>query len=519
MIKPILLNLICFLWLSSSLFALPTSSKLSALYKSLDPFSLSMQMAFFELYPDTNEGKSALNKTFELLGASSALQTKFLPSKSLNSFPTSIIALINKTPQETSLILSEEELQFVESLSSTLSNRKLKGYHVTKEDEVLALEDNQVDLARGLLLSQLVDEEEKINKIRQYEAVLDLMALQILAKLKPKGGVKASSENKIEAINNFIFNELHFRFPPHSTYAPDIDEYTFLPSVLDSRRGVCLGVSILYLALSQRLDLSLEVITPPGHIFVRYKSPKGNIINIETTARGANLPSETYLSVTTKTLQTKTIKETIGLAHQNQASVYSQQKKFDKAVDSYRIACKYLKEDPLIRELLGYHLIFLGEESEGKQILLTIKDTPSDGNIMPDNIASDYLLGLVDAEGIQAVFQHVNDTMESILAKKERIEQTLVKYPRFRSGIAQLATAYLQLRKPAIALKLLERFHEIDNQDPLIEYYLSVLYFERFDWNKSWQSYKNVEALTKAHDHYPKALKEIKQALEKTAPN
>ena len=77
-----------------------------------------------------------------------------------------------------------------------------------------------------------------------------------------------------------------FRFPPHSLYAKDIDVYTFLPSVLDSRRGVCLGVSILYLCLAQRLDLPLEAMTPPGHIYVRY----GEDLNIETTARGIDVP-------------------------------------------------------------------------------------------------------------------------------------------------------------------------------------------------------------------------------------
>src|SRR5665647_1570782 len=105
------------------------------------------------------------------------------------------------------------------------------------------------------------------------------MALQILARLPPK----ASPQQKILKINELIFDEMRFRFPPHSLYAKDIDVYTFLPSVLDSHRGVCLGVSILYLCIAQRLDLNLEMITPPGHIYVRYRTTD-QTINIETTA-------------------------------------------------------------------------------------------------------------------------------------------------------------------------------------------------------------------------------------------
>src|SRR5207237_2545338 len=96
-------------------------------------------------------------------------------------------------------------------------------------------------------------------QIQSYEANLDLMALQLRARL----GDKTDPLSMIRAMNDYIFSEMHFRFPPQSLFAKEIDVYTFLPSVIDQRRGVCLGVSILYLCLAQRLGLSLEAITPP----------------------------------------------------------------------------------------------------------------------------------------------------------------------------------------------------------------------------------------------------------------
>jgi regulator of sirC expression with transglutaminase-like and TPR domain len=492
--------------------------KISALYKSLDPYSISSYLAFWQLYPSTIEGQSALKKAFTLLGSKDIGSLEILTSQTLQNSFQSLIQLVNQSWQSQSTDLNLCEIELIENLGSILTNRKLKGHNALCEQEVIELKDDEVDLARGLLLSQLDDSDDKIYKIRQYEALIDLMALQILAKLKPKGGLKASSEDKIESINNFIFNDLHFRFPPHSTYAPDIDQYTFLPSVLDGRRGVCLGVSILYLCLSQRLDLQLEVITPPGHIFVRHKSPSGSIINIETTARGANTNTETYLGINTKTLQQRTIKQTIGLAHQNQASVYSHQENFQKAVFSYKKAYKYLPDDQLIKELLGYHLLFINERQMGIELLSEVKAKPYLGSCVSDPMAEDYLNGLVDEEGIQAVFQNVDDTMQSIIKKKERLERVLEKYPRFRSGLVQLATAYLQLAKSKKALDLLKCYHDIDPNDPTVEYYLSVLYLERHDFVNAWLSCLNTQVILKYQNHEPKALKEIKVILEKTCP-
>jgi regulator of sirC expression with transglutaminase-like and TPR domain len=514
----ILLLILFFSLAHTFIFAQQNSRKINSLYKSIDPLDISKFLAFYELYPSSNEGHLALKKAFTLLGSQDVGNSELLTNLKLQTLVTSIISLVNKTSYENTKPLEEDELLFIDSIGANLTNRKLKGRYVFSEEEVLKLNDEDIDLSRGLLLSQLEEGPSKKDQIRQYEATLDLMALQILAKLKDKGGLKAFPEDKISAMNKFIFHDLHFRFPPHSSYAPDIDQYTFLPSVLDSRRGVCLGVSILYLCLAQRMDLKLEVITPPGHIYVRYTKPSGEIINIETTARGANTPTEGYLGLNTKSLQQRNLKETIGLAHQNQAAVYSQQENFEKAVKAYQKAYDYLPDDVLIKELLGYHLLFIGKKDEGKKLLESVRGQKMLGSISLDPMVDDYLEGKVDEEGIKAAFMHVDDTQQSIINKKNRLEKTLKKYPEFRSGISQLATAYLQLAKMSQALKLLERYHELDDQDPNIEYFLAVLHLERYNWNKAWQSYDIAYQITSSQDHYPKALKEIKEALEKTVP-
>jgi Tfp pilus assembly protein PilF len=217
-------------------------------------------------------------------------------------------------------------------------------------------------------------------------------------------------------------------------------------------------------------------------------------------------------------LQERSLKETIGLAHQNLASVYSQEEKFQKAVDTYYKAVLYLKEDPWILELLGYHLLFANHEAEGRAILEKVRYEPIVGAVLKDTLIEDYLSGKVDKEGLLAVFQHIDDTRASIILKKERLELVLQRYPAFRAGWLQLATAYLQLHKPAEALETLEKAHLIDETDPTVEYYLAALYLERFDWKKARRSYHLAEQVLTSKNYHPKALKELKTALDRIFP-
>ncbi len=202
---------LCFLS-AVSLWASPDSK---TLFYSLKPTSVSQALAFYELYPDSEEGKAALQRVNKLLGGGA------------NAVSSSGAHLLYQAISGT---LSEKEVEIVERLGSHLPNRRLKGYLAQSEKEVLALPSEDVDLGRALLLSQLDGEADMLQQTRLYCAKLDLIALQILAAL-PK---KATAEEKIAVTNQFIFEDMHFRFPPHSLYAKDIDNYTYLPSVMYS---------------------------------------------------------------------------------------------------------------------------------------------------------------------------------------------------------------------------------------------------------------------------------------------
>ncbi len=486
---------------------------LKSLYNTLDPLSISQHLAFFELYPDSHEGKEALKHAWQLLsGGAIPSHTAhiMLPKFELNG----IIALVNRQSFDPPVKLTEEQLALIDKISSRLCNRKLKGSTVWTKPEVLALPTEEIDLARGLLIDQFEGSEKLKDEVLQYEASLDLMALQILVRL-PKD---ATHEEKIREMNRFIFHEMQFRFPPHSIYAKDIDLYTFLPSVIDSRQGVCLGVSILYLCLGQRLDLPLEVITPPGHIYIRYRTPE-KTINIETTARGINLPSDVYLGINTRKLQERNIKEVIGMAFFNQASVSWSRGDFATTVNLYEKAQPYLKEDPLLKMLLGFNYLFTGKTRQGVKLLKEIKGMTFDEAVSPESIPEDYLNGKVDAEGIKAVFMPVDESRESIVKKQKELEAILSRYPNYRAGMMMLATAWLQLGRTSEALEILQRYHRIDPNNATAEYYLSIIAAQRLDYNIAWKHLKKADELVASRGHHPKALTGLRDQLRRSCPD
>lgn len=489
------------------------ATSLSTLYSTLDPTSVSQHFAFYELYPKTAEGKQALKHAWDLLsgGENNGDPELILPALD----PGPLIQFVNRTSQEGLPLLSEEELTVIEKISKPLGNRKLPGFAIWEEKDLFPLPTHEIDIARGLLIAELGSGPEAKQKIRSYEANIDLMALQINARLKED----ATALEKIRAINDYIFSEMRFRFPPHSLHAKEIDVYTFLPSVIDSRRGVCLGVSILYLCLAQRLGIELEAITPPGHIYVRYVNPQGEELNIETTARGIDVPSERYLGIETRKLQKRTVKQVIGLAFMNQAAVSWQAEDFETAITLYEKAKPFVgSDDYLLNMFLGLNYLFVGREKEGRQLLEKIRGVIPDHAISADSVVEDYLSHRMDPKAIQAIYSKVDETRASILEKQKHLEQVVSQFPQFKQGLFHLATTWLQLGREKEALPLLEQYVRMEPKDPTVHYYMAAIQFQRHNFKEAWKSLKASEAIVHARDHKPHALQELRKVLQRSCP-
>jgi tetratricopeptide (TPR) repeat protein len=474
-----------------------------ALYHRLDPFSVTKQLAYHELYPETEEGQKALARAWELLGGTAS----DLPFEALS--PQHMVDMLQGI--ESGTRLDEASLEAVEQLGRRLQHHHLAGHTAWTREEVLALPDEEVDVARGLLI-ELFNEDREL--IRSYEALLDLMALQILARTS----LYAPAAEKIAVINWFLFDEMHLRFPPHSAWATGVDDYTFLPSILDSRRGVCLGVSTLYLCIAQRLDLHLEAITPPGHIYLR-TSGDADGINIETTARGVHIPSDHYLSVHTRSLQTRNRHQVIGYNFFNQAGTLWQAGRLDEAIAAYHTTLAYSPGDSLATELLGYVLLIDGQKEEAFALLSQVRDYLPDYAVTPNCLIADVLDGRVDASGVAAVYQQVDETRESILEKQEEIRDILTQFPLYRQGWFHLAVTHLQLGRNREGLEILQHYHTLNPDDATAEYYLAALNAERYNYPAAWAHLARAEALTATRDYSPKPLEQLRRSLRIRSPS
>jgi regulator of sirC expression with transglutaminase-like and TPR domain len=69
--------------------------------------------------------------------------------------------------------------------------------------------------------------------------------------------------------------------------------FVLLPSVLERRRGNCVGLGTLFLALADALGCAASGVLAPGHFYVRFQDPSG-ARNVELLRAGESMPDAWY---------------------------------------------------------------------------------------------------------------------------------------------------------------------------------------------------------------------------------
>jgi len=493
----------------TSLFLLtaPSPNALETLYSRQDPLSLSKQLCFYAQYPDTEEGKKAKMRIESLLHLQELNNPAFIDMS--GELFNEILKSILKTSHDP-IHLKPETLTFIETLAEHSGLKKQKGSLFTTFEELQKAHADEIDIGRGMLLLSFEKSPELIHKIRTYEAVLNFMALCIKARLLPD----SSKQQTVEAINYFIFHELAYRFPAFSQHEAHIDTYTILPHVLDNRQGVCLGVSLLYYSLAQRLGLKLDIYTPPGHIFLSLHPG----LNIETTARGIHMPLDAYLSFHIKKIAQRTPKEMLGLSLMNEASVSLRKESFAQAIELYKKALLLIPDDPQILELLGACYIMNRDLKMAHSTLIHLKALPNRSELSSDFMVEDYFMGYVTPEGLKAVYKEVDPSLHSLEEKAQVLEKVVRKSPRFRSALYQLGITYLQLHYYEKALSTLEKLYKQSPEDPALLYYLTELSLIRYDRPKVLFYQDQLKKRLTALDYKPKAAQGLFDEIESLWP-
>ena len=142
----------------------------------------------------------------------------------------------------------------------------------------------------------------------------------------------------ISAMTRVLFEEEKFVYDP-GTGNP---ENYLLDRVLARRRGNCLGMTVVYLALAERLEIPLGSVYVPSHCFVRFEE-NGTRINVETGMKGAERQDEWYarkygLKEGNPYLRTLGKREMIGVYLQTLGAAYSRKGMEEEALRIYREA-------------------------------------------------------------------------------------------------------------------------------------------------------------------------------------
>jgi regulator of sirC expression with transglutaminase-like and TPR domain len=107
--------------------------------------------------------------------------------------------------------------------------------------------------------------------IPAYLAQLD----DIAAAIRKRIASDAFAEQKVIALNYYLFNEMRFVGNVDDYYDP---RNSYLNEVLERRTGIPLTLSIVYLEVGKRLGLDLKGVSFPGHFLVKLALKRGQLV-------------------------------------------------------------------------------------------------------------------------------------------------------------------------------------------------------------------------------------------------
>ena len=177
--------------------------------------------------------------------------------------------------------------------------------------DLIQIDEQLLDIAETSLL--IAKEEYSEIKIRDYVECIDWYARMIKVRIMEND----EPETIVNTINEFLFDELGFTYVQTGNL-----EDLYLNKVIDGRKGNCIGLSILYLSIAERLKLPLFGVNVPEHIFIRYDDGEQRI-NIEMGHRGMSLSDTFYVTHSIERFDKKSVENGCFLKNLNKKEVIS----------------------------------------------------------------------------------------------------------------------------------------------------------------------------------------------------
>ena len=85
----------------------------------------------------------------------------------------------------------------------------------------------------------------------------------------------AAPLQRLRLLNRYFFGELGFAGNVNDYYDP---RNSYLPAVLETRRGIPLTLALLYIELGAQAGLQAQGVSFPGHFLVKVRLPRGEVV-------------------------------------------------------------------------------------------------------------------------------------------------------------------------------------------------------------------------------------------------
>ena len=227
-------------------------------------------------------------------------------------------------------------------------------------EKMLGLPESEVKVGLGnLLIGKIYSPDIDINK---YLNELDRISSHIKARI----GRSKAPRKIIKIINTYLFD--HYGLVAlDGPYTKDF----LIHELLDTKKGACMSLVALYLAIAERIDFPLYSICLPEHIFIRWVSPKKRkfyffkrnlSFNIETLKNGNSLPDKHYEGIAKKFKATNanefylrplTKKETLATYLSPLGNSLRKKERFDEAIQACRLSISINAKDAEAWNSLG----------------------------------------------------------------------------------------------------------------------------------------------------------------------
>lgn len=355
---------------------------------------------------------------------------------------------------------------------------------------------------------------------QQYLDRIDKMAKDIAESMKSSVKGASEQERTIAAINQYLYKNIKIKSESilsednKPAKPPEVDRNKFLLNrVLDNLSGNCLGLTTLYWSLAERLNLDLQAVVIPMHVFLRYYSSETKYRNIEATSAGAEISDEEYTRRTRELIKNKTIppystpaefkfqvlskEEFIGRILYNRGLDYAKRNLIEYAITDFSNSMKLAPGFADNYKIRGGHYIKLNK------FLEAAKDLRQAVRLEPDCPMSYFNLGVA--------YLNISEFIDA----RKNFDKVVELAPDYASAYLNLGVVYYRLKQPHLALQNLNKAIELisqgkaDDEDNAVNdtgrayYNRGLVYFDLKRYAEAINDYtKAIELYNRPADAY-----------------